>query len=254
MEGFGTFLKKELTEVVRTWRMWVVPLIAVAMGAISPVFAAITPALLESVAEQAPGMVFSLPEPTIIDAFLQLDKNLMQIVLFAVIISTAGTFARERSSGTAVLMLTKPLSRTAMIVAKVIGDSVLVVASAGLAATLCWLVSLPLFDTGDIGDLLAVVFGWVALALMLVAITTMLGVLLPSQAGAAGVGLVVYLALAILGAWGPARDYSPAGLMSAGARRLMGEDPQFALPVVGALVIAVVATAAAALILRRREL
>ena len=45
MSGFGAFLAKELTEIRRTWRIWVVPGIVIFMGLTSPVLAKLTPAL-----------------------------------------------------------------------------------------------------------------------------------------------------------------------------------------------------------------
>jgi len=64
MHGFYVFLAKEMREIVHTWRMWVLPGIMIVVGLISPVFAELTPKLLESVAKSQPGVVFQMPDPT----------------------------------------------------------------------------------------------------------------------------------------------------------------------------------------------
>ena len=68
MTGFGAFLRKELTEIRRTWRHWVVPGMLVFLGVTSPIIAAVTPALLRSMSTAQPGMVIQVPEPTALDA------------------------------------------------------------------------------------------------------------------------------------------------------------------------------------------
>src|SRR5665811_336834 len=51
-------------------------------------------------------------------AYIQWIKNLSQIALFALIIIYGSIVSSESKSGTAVLVLTKPVSRTAFVIAK----------------------------------------------------------------------------------------------------------------------------------------
>jgi hypothetical protein len=125
VRGFGAFLGKELTEIVRTWRLWVIPGMLVFFGLTSPILAAITPALVQSMAASQPGVVITLPPPTAFDAYAQFIKNLDQFVLIAIVISGAGAVSGERSSGTAILALTKPLSRGAFVAAKILAQVLL---------------------------------------------------------------------------------------------------------------------------------
>ena len=122
MTGFGAFLWKEFVEIRRTWRIWVIPGMLVFFGVTSPIIAALTPALVRSMAASQPGVVIQIPPPTALDAYGQFLKNLNQFVLIAVIIAGAGVVSGERSSGTAVLALTKPLSRGAFVLAKILSQ------------------------------------------------------------------------------------------------------------------------------------
>ena len=56
MIGLGAFLGKELTEIRRTWRLWVIPGMLLFFGVTSPIIAALTPALVQSMAASQPGV------------------------------------------------------------------------------------------------------------------------------------------------------------------------------------------------------
>ena len=114
MRGFGVFLGKEFSEFFSTWRAWVLPIIVVAIGALSPVVANLQP-------------TYGLPIATTVVAYQHFSSNLIQVVLMAVIISVAGIVSAELRSGTAILMLTKPVSRVSFVLAKVAMKTVLVV-------------------------------------------------------------------------------------------------------------------------------
>src|SRR6266513_2134122 len=98
MTGLVAFLRKELTEIRRTWRLWVIPGILVFLGVTSPIIAALTPALVQSVSASKPGVVIHLPPPGVLDASAQFLKNLDQFVLIAVVIAGAGVISGERAS------------------------------------------------------------------------------------------------------------------------------------------------------------
>jgi len=69
MTGFRAFLWKEFVEILRTWRIWVIPGMLVFFGVTSPIVAALTPALVRSMAASAPGVVIHIPPPTALDAY-----------------------------------------------------------------------------------------------------------------------------------------------------------------------------------------
>jgi ABC-2 type transport system permease protein len=254
MRGLGVFLLKELREVTRTWRLWVLPSILVVVGVIGPISALLAPALVESLAGSQPGVVIEIPEPTTVDAYLEFVGDLTQIVLIAVVIASAGMIAGEVRSGTAVLVLTKPLSRQAMVVAKVVSNSAIVAFSTALGATVCWALTNVVFDDSLAAEFARAVGVWLALALLFVALMALFSVVLRSQAGAAGAGLAAYLLLAIASGWGPAREFTPAGLVVAGNPLLTGGEVELLWPLLGAAAGVLALTALAAAVFARQEL
>ena len=97
MSGFAAFFGKELLEIRRTWRLWVIPSMLLFFGITSPILALVTPSLLSSIAGALPGVVITVPTPTALDAGAQFLKSLSQLVIFALIIGGAGAISGERS-------------------------------------------------------------------------------------------------------------------------------------------------------------
>ncbi|MBE0416226.1 MAG: ABC transporter permease subunit [Coriobacteriia bacterium] len=256
MHGFAVFLGKEVTEVLRTWRLYVVPGILIFFGLMSPVIAEITPGLVSSmVSSGEQGIFIEIPPATTVDAYLQFNKNAMQIALIAVIIATAGAIAGERRSGTAQIVLSKPVSRRAMVAAKALSNWVLVLVSVSIGAALCAGVTVLMFDTKLLAEFVAMVSVWYLLSVLMVSVTLFLSVVLRSQAGAAGAGIAVYFSMSVAALWGVARDYTPVGLLGAGDRIITGmPDVSVGWPVVTGITVSLGMIALAALVFRRQEL
>jgi ABC-2 type transport system permease protein len=256
MRGLAVLLGKEFTEILRTWRLYVVPGILIFFAVSSPILAELTPQLLSSMsglAEQ--GVVIEIPPATTADAYLQFNKNAMQIALIAVIIATAGAIAGERSSGTAQMVLAKPVSRAGMVAAKALSNWGLLLVSVAFAAALCAGVTALVFDTDLLAEFAAVVGLWYVLAMLLVAITLFFSAALGSSAGAAGAGIAVYFMLTIASLWTGAREFSPVGLLGAGDRIIMGvSDVPVLWPVLTGIATAFVFVGLAAVAFRRQEL
>jgi len=256
MRGLGVLLGKEFMEILRTWRLYVVPGILIFFGISSPIIAELTPQLLSSMsglAEQ--GVVIEIPPATTANAYLQFNQNAMQIALIAVIIATAGAIAGERSSGTAQIVLAKPVSRTAMVVAKALSNWGLILVAIVVAALLTAGVTALIFDTDMLPEFAALIGLWYVLAMFLVALTLFFSAALGSNAGAAGAGIAVYFMLTIGSLWKVAREFTPVGLLGAGDRIVMGTaDVPVVWPVVTGVLGALVFVGLAAFAFSRQEL
>lgn len=255
MSGFRAFLQKELREIFRTWRIWVLPGIVLFFAVSGPPLAKITPDLLGALlSEQQTGVVITLPDPTYVDAYLQWSKNLSQVVLFAVIIMFGGAISAEKRSGTAVLVLTKPLSRSAFIYAKAVSHLVLLIGTVSLGAAVTWGVTYAVFGEAPPGILAQATGAWLSLGVVFVGIMLVLSAAMDSQAGAAGVGFLLYIALTIAGLWSFALQYTPAGLVNAPTDILLGKAGALLWPVASAIGAALLLVGLARLIFERREL
>lgn len=255
MRGFRPFFVKEVREIARTWRIWVLPSIVLFFALSGPVLAKVMPEILRSMpSEQLGGAVIQLPEPTWRDAYAQWVKNLTQIVTFALLIMLGGTVATEVRSGTAVMVLTKPVSRAAFVLAKAAANALLVAATTIVGAAVTWGVTLAVFGEAPLAPLAEPTAVWLAFAALVVALMTLASALVPSPSGAAGFGVGVYAAMTIVALWSWAVEHTPAGLLGAPGALLAGERPALAWPLATTAAAAAAALAAAALVFSRREL
>jgi ABC-2 type transport system permease protein len=254
MTGFSAFLWKELMEIRRTWRIWVIPGMLVFLGVTSPIIAALTPALVRSMAASQPGVVIQIPPPSALDAYGQFLKNLNQFVLIAVIIAGAGVVSGERSSGTAVLALTKPLSRGAFVLAKILSQVALLIAATLLGAAACLALTAVVFGVADPARVAMAMALWLLYASLLVVVMTFFSAAFRSRGAAAGAGLGFYFLTLLLSSWGPAARYGFVGLMPAIRDALLGETVLPGWPVATAVAAIVVGVVAAVGVFERQEL
>lgn len=245
--------RKEAREILRTWRVWVLPGILAFFALSGPPMARYTREILTRFAgDQLGGFV--IPEPTYLDAYGQWAKNLTQIAVFVIVIIYGGLVSAEVRSGTAVLVLTKPVSRTGFVVVKALVNAAFVALVAALGTAVTWAMTLAMFGTAPAGPLLAASGAWVVLAVVVVAGMTLLSALVRSAAGAAGAGLGVFVLAGIAAVWRPVGEYTPAGLPGLPGELAAGHAVAWVWPVATGLVLAVALVAAAVAVFRRTEL
>ena len=254
MSGFAAFFDKELLEIRRTWRLWVIPSMLLFFGSTSPILALVTPSLLSSIAGAQPGVVITVPTPTALDAGAQFLKSLSQLVIFALIIGGAGAVSGERSSGTAVLALTKPLSRGAFVLAKVIADTLLLIVSTIIGTLVCGALTRVLFESVDWRSLVAAVAVWLVFALLVTAAMHLFSVWCRSRGAAAGAGLAFLFLTLLAGIWPPMSRYTFVGLTGVASRALAGQPVEWGWPVATALALAIACVLAAVRLFERQEL
>ena len=253
MNGFAVFARKEAREILRTWRIWVLPGILVFFALIGPVLARFTPEIVGAVAGNQLGG-FTLPTPTYLDAYTQWIKNLSQIALFALIIIYGSIVSAETKSGTAVLVLTKPVSRTAFVIAKAAVHSVFLAVLVVVGTLLTWGLTAAVFGKAPGSALWSSALVWLVFGVLFIALMTLLSVLIDSAAGAAGAGLGAYALVSIAAIWKPLGTYSPAGLATEPASLALGKNGAVLWPVLTSLLLAVALVALAAQAFRHKDL
>ena len=253
MSGFAAFAGKEAREIPRTWRIWVLPGILLFFALTGPALAKFTPQILETFAgDQFKGLV--LPTPTYLDAYGQWIKNLSGIALYALIIIYGSIVSSELKSGTAVLVLTKPVSRTAFVVAKAAVHSLFLAVVVMAGTLITWGLTAAIFGQAPGSALWSAALVWLVFGVLFIALMTLLSVLIGSAAGAAGAGLGAYALVSAVAIWKPLGTYSPAGLASGPASLAASKDVAVLWPVLTSLLLAVVLVVLAALAFRRKDL
>ena len=95
---------------------------------------------------------------------------------------------------------------------------------------------------------------WLLYALVLVAVTLIGSASFTSILAASGLGLASMLALSLLGLWGPAAKYSPAGLAGVQSKITAGEPVTYWWPIWTGLAAVAAFVALAGWLFSKREL
>lgn len=223
MIGLGPLLRKELLEAWRTRRVLVVAIVFTAFGIGSPLLARYTPELVKALVGNQLQIV--IPPPTVRDAADQFLKNLGQAGILTAVLLAMGSVAVEKQRGTAALLLSKPASRGAYLLAKMLAITATLAVGLGFAAVGGYAYTTLLFKALP-------PFGWAAmtalLLLMLVvyASLTFLGsVLTRSSMAAAAIGVGGLVLVALISALPTIGPYSPGGLSAPGRALALGTSP-----------------------------
>ena len=103
MNHFFVFLKKELLEYARTYKLLILLTVFIIFGITNPLIAKLTPDLLANFMPE--GMTVTIPEPTALDSWAQFFKNTQQMGLIVLLLVFSGVLANEISKGTLISLL-----------------------------------------------------------------------------------------------------------------------------------------------------
>lgn len=119
MKSLLAFIKKEITEQLRSGRLMILGILFVLLGIMNPAVAKLTPWLLEVMADSLAesGMTVTNVTVSAMDSWMQFFKN-MPIGMIAFVLLQSSIFTKEYSSGTLVLSLTKGLERFQVVISK----------------------------------------------------------------------------------------------------------------------------------------
>lgn len=116
MNNYWAFIKKELLEYTRTYKLLIMLMVFAVFGITNPLMAKLLPDILVSIMSDSIPM--TLPEASAYDSWTQFFKNATQMGLLVMGILFSSVLSSELSKGTLINMLTKGLSRTAVIFSK----------------------------------------------------------------------------------------------------------------------------------------
>ncbi len=222
MRQFIAFTKKEFRESTATYRAYILFVVFLLFGMMSPLFAKLTPEILSSLEDMGQGIVIQVPEPTAIDAWAQFFKNISQMGMLVLVIIFSGIMSNEFSRGTLVNLLTKGLSRTTVILSKFFTASILWIGAYVLCLGVCYAYTSYFWVIGETRHAFLVfispwLFGELLLALLIFG-----GTLFSNIYGSLLSCLTVVVALNIVTIAPKTAKYNPVSLASGTLSLLSG--------------------------------
>jgi ABC-2 type transport system permease protein len=207
--GYRELLTKEVLEAWRTYRLAVLCGLFVVIGIAVPLIVRFLPRLLRLFGETGELGLEDLGVPDVVDLLV---RNVTLVGGIAAILLTMGTVAGERRRGTLDLVLSRPVSRAAVIWAKFVALGMAFGLAIGLAVLGSWLYSALFFAPqaalpwGQLGAIL-----WLSV-MCHVAVTLLGSVVAATPLGAAIVGLGFIAAMALASSVTSLARFLPVGL------------------------------------------
>ena len=250
------FMKKEITEHIRSGRAAVLLILFTLIGIMNPAIAKMTPWLLEMMADSLAegGMRFTAVPVTALDSWTQFFKNIpMGLIVFVLLES--GVFTAEYRKGTLPLSLAKGLERRKVVLAKAAVPVLLWTVCCGLCAGITWGYSAYFWDNAAARNLPLSVACWWLFGLWATALMILFSTVCASNTGVlAGTGGTV-LGCVLLGLFPRIARWLPTALADGNALiRGMAEANAFYVPMAVAAGMTVFCLALSVPLFNRKQL
>lgn len=211
MRAYIAFTKKEIYELAKTYKLLLLVIVFLILGFMNPITAKFTPDLLESFMEE--GVSINLPEPTIMDSWMQFFKNVNQMGLIVMVIMFSGIISNELAKGTLINMLTKGLSRKTVILSKFTSTCLIWTVVYFLAALVTFLYSMLFWEDTEVANLLfSVSLVWI-FGIFLITAVILGGILFKSSYGAMLFCGLIVACLLFLNMLPSIKEYNPVQLV-----------------------------------------
>lgn len=248
-------LQKELREQWRTKRFLIVAAVLFVFGLFGPLTVKYLPVILSQVPGVPEGLEDVMPEPDVNMAVDEYIQNLTQFGVVLAILVPMGAVVSEKKSGTAAMVLSKPVSRATFLGAKWMIHNLVFIVGILLAGLGGYYYLGILFEWLEpLGFLL--LNGLIAMYLIIfLSLTLFASTVLPSQLAAAGFSFGVLICLGLLGTIPSISPNLPTALMRWGRGLVLDQGGEAAWGALGvSMLIVVVAWLSSWLSFRVQEL
>ncbi|MFC5702660.1 ABC transporter permease [Cohnella faecalis] len=221
MSAWLLLFRKEMLENARNYKWVWIPLVFVLLGISNPISTYYMPQILKAggVAEEAAKLI---PVPASAEIMAKSLSQYGTLGLLVLALSFMGTVAGERQSGSAIMVLVKPVSHASYILAKWFGMTVLTLAAVGLGQLGAWYYTNVLFEDVSFQAVWSSCLVYALWLLFVNTVTLLLSCLLKSQSGIAFLSLGAAAVISLLTQlFGDAMSWSPSRLTGEASRILL---------------------------------
>jgi len=251
MTGLRALLKKEFKEQFRTHKLLIVLAVFAVFGLAAPLLVAFSPQLIKLAGD---ANTASLPPPTAVQAFTNFASFMIQVGMVVAVMVAMGAVANELRVGTAVITLSKPVSRAAFVLAKLISVSTTFILALAVAAGLCFFYTNRLIQSPDGTAFLQFNLLFGLHLLFSLAVTLLFSCLFKSALAAGGLAVATIIGQSFMSGMPFIGNYLPGKLLGWGSNLLVGIS-QNQWPAVGVTIgLTVLAVYLGQRVLKTREI
>lgn len=222
MNGFAVLWRKELSEQFKTSKVIIVAAVFLFFGLTTPVMTKYLPEIIKAMPSTG-GITIEMPAPVSSDSLLSYASDISQFGVLMAVLVAMGAIAKEVESGTAAMVLSKPVGRLSFILAKLAAEGFTILLASLLGALACWGYTLMLFgDANTLGFLWQTLLMGLFFAVCL-SITLFFSSLMKSQLAAGGLALALIIFLSAISALPWIDRVLPGALINWGNRLALGQ-------------------------------
>jgi ABC-2 type transport system permease protein len=215
-------LWKELLEQWRSHRVLVVTAVLVAMGILGPLTSRYMNELMAAIPGTPEGLEAVLPKPTAELAVSELTDNLAQFGLILALLVPMASVVGEKTTGTAAMVLSKPISRGAFLLAKLLALLLTLALGTGLGVAAGYAYTGMLFSWLPAGGFVVLASALLLYLLFYASLALLASTLMRSQLAAAGLAFGLAIVLGLLGSFPGIGVFLPASLLGWGRSAASG--------------------------------
>jgi len=260
MKQFFVVLKKEFFELFKTKKIFIMLLVLVVFGLMSPVLAKYTPELLKMAMKSSKDSIkidlSTMPKPTIIDSYVQFFKNIGQIGFLTILIICMVSIVEEKNKGTVVLVLTKGVSRVKFILAKYIAYTISFTVAYSISVVGFFTYTYILFNKALVKNGLESLFLYWLFGILLISVILFFSTVGKSVSVVAVLSIVFFFGVSMLPGIPYVGKYTP-GEITAGTSELLAKSKEIQdlyIPIIVTVVSILVAFLAATYSFKKQEL
>ncbi len=251
MKGLLPLLKKEITEQIRTFKLVIVGGVFLFFGITTPFLLYYMPEILALFEDQ---MIIELPPPTAIQSLAEFAGTIGQVGLLIAVLMAMGAISSEMRNGTAIMTLSKPVSRSAFVNAKLIALSLNFVVSLFISAMVCFAYTVWIIESAEIVPYILLNLLLALFLIFCLALTLLCSSFFRSSLAAGGVAIAVIISQAGLSAVPVIGDYMPNRLPGWGIDLIASRPDSYWGALVVTIVIISMCVYLAQKVLRKKDL
>lgn len=211
MRAYFAFTKKEFTENLRTYKLYIMGLVFLLFGIMSPAIAKITPDILKSVSIS--GLkVDNTKVPDALDSWTQFFKNVGQMGLLVLVIVFCGIMANEFSRGTLINILTKGMKRSTAILSKFTMASIVWTLSYLLCFVICYFYTAYFWEMIGMNNVFLTFFSMWLFGVFLISILILGGTLFKNIYGSLLLAFVSVVVMSLINIVPEIKKFNPITL------------------------------------------
>lgn len=251
MTTIVSLLKRDFIEQIRTYKLLIVSGVFIFFGITTPLTLKFLPQIIKLVGEQ---MTIDIPPPTAVQSLLEYAGTIGQVGVLVAVLVAMGCIANEFRQGTALMILSKPISRTAFVSAKLVAMSFTFLISMIAASIFCYVYTIWLIETADLQAFIGMNLLLGLFLIFCLAITLLFSSLFKNSLAAGGLAIAVIIGQAGLSAIPVIGDYLPGKILTWGNNLLTGNSDKYWWALLITIIVIFLCVYLAQYVLKKKDL